>query len=96
MTAGMIDKMSMVAPDDTAAPKSWNYIPTNLNQDALLGALRRLGVITGEARVVNALLAAGHKYPVKEVDAAMSKASVSIEDRFRLKAAMGRMGILGN
>jgi hypothetical protein len=39
--------------------------------------------------------AAGHRYTVKEIDGALTAANVPISDRFRLKAALDRNGLLG-
>jgi hypothetical protein len=95
MTAHQIDRMIAVAPSTTPAAASRPiYIPDRLDQPAILGVLRGLGVITVTAQAANTLLASGHKFSVKEVDEAMSKVSVSMIDRFKLKAAMSQHGIL--
>ena len=98
MTAHQIDRMNAVAPPTAPAaasrPGAPIYIPDRLDQPAILGVLRGLGVITVTAAAANTLLAGGHKFTIKEVDEAMSKVSISMIDRFKLKAAMSQHGIL--
>jgi hypothetical protein len=101
MIPGMIDKLTaVVAPIDTVAAKPFKSMPTNLNASAIVDVLRSLKLqvptsLTAAAAKGEALRASGHRFTVKEVDAALTAADVPISDRFRLKAALDRNGILG-
>ncbi len=76
------------------------YVPNNLNPRAIVGVLSLLGltipttVSAGVAK--DNLRASGHRFPVKEVDAALANANIPITDRFRLKMAMTDNGILAD
>lgn len=58
-------------------------------REELVGTLTALGVGTADK-----LSASDSKVAVKEIDAALSKANVEIQDRIRLKNAMARFGVL--
>jgi hypothetical protein len=75
-------------------------MPTDLNPNAIVGVLRSLQLqvptsLTAAAAKGESLRASGHRFTVKEVDAALTAANVPLSDRFRLKAALDRNGILG-
>jgi hypothetical protein len=95
-----IDSISAVAPSDTVGAQTFKFMPQNLNPSALVKTLGALGlyvptnVITAAAQGKH-LREANHRFSLKEVDAALSKAGVSISDRFKFKAAMTDNAILG-
>jgi hypothetical protein len=101
MIPGMIDRMTaVVAPSDAVAAKPFKNVPTNLNPSAVVDVLRSLKLqvptsLTAAAAKGESLRATGHKFTIKEVDAALTAANVPISDRFRLKAALDRNGLLG-
>lgn len=100
MIPGMIDKMNSVAPNETIAVRPFSHMPTDLNPNAIVGVLRSLQLqvptsLTAAAAKGKSLRASGHRFTVKEVDAALTAANVPLSDRFRLKAALDRNGILG-
>ena len=93
----MIEKMQAVAP----ATVTFRQMPPRLSPDAIVGTLAALGLtvstkLSAAAASGQPLRAAAHRFSLKEVDAALSKADVQITDRFRLKEAMSQNGILGN
>jgi hypothetical protein len=95
MTAGTIDRLHAV----TANPGAVTYIPNKLDASALVGVLQRLGLtiptsVSAAASRGEPLSASRHRFGIKEVDAALSMSNVTVGDRFRLKTAMGRNGIL--
>jgi hypothetical protein len=101
MASGMIDKMNAVAPNETVTPRPFSHMPMSLHANAIVGVLRSLNLqvptsLTAAAAKGEALRTSGHRFPVKEVDAALTAANVPISDRFRFKAALDRNGILGN
>lgn len=93
MTTQTLDRMNAAQ-----GAKRLTYIPTNLEPRALLDVLHRLGLAipTKLAAAASAgdLRASGHRFTIKEIDAALSQANVMLSDRFRVKTAMGRNGIL--
>ena len=98
MPPGIIDRIQAVTP---AATKPFKNMPVRLTADAVVGTLRALGLAipTSLATAVAAgqpLRAAAHRFPLKEIDAALTQANVPITDRFRFKEAMSQNGILGN
>jgi hypothetical protein len=100
MTAGYIDHITASAPD-TVGVQTFKRMPDSLTAGTLVKTLESLGLVVPSAMVLQAgqggkLRDAGHRFTVKEVDAALSKAGVPISDRFRLKAAMTANQILGN
>ena len=96
-----IEKMTAIAGDPPAAPRPGrlNSIPTNLDAANIVRTLADLGLaiptsIRAAAAKGERLRAAGHKFGMKEIDGALSAANIPISDRFLLKTAMGRNGIL--
>ena len=102
MIPGTIDKLTAVAPSsDAIAPKPFKRMPTNLNASAIVDVLRSLNLqvptsLTAAAAKGESLRASGHRFAVKEIDAALTAANVPISDRFRFKNALDRNGLLGN
>jgi hypothetical protein len=102
MTTHMIDKIQAIATSPlAAAPRPFSHMPTSLNASVIVAVLRSLNLmvptkLTAAAAKGEPLRASDHRYSVKEVDAALTKANVPIGDRFRFKAALDRNGILGN
>jgi hypothetical protein len=99
MTTGMIDRMNAVAPNETAAADVISRVPTNLNASAIVCVLRNLNLqvptsLTVAAAKGESLRASGHRYTVKELDAALTAANVPISDRFRFKRVLERNGLL--
>lgn len=74
------------------------YIPASLDPRTLVDTLVRLGLIIptklAAAAAQGDLRASGHFFTIKEVNEALATANVTISDRFRVKTAMGRAGIL--
>jgi hypothetical protein len=109
MTAGIIDKLmdvvqvalqEGVTPNNTTPYKPFKNVPTNLNASVLVGVLRSLNLqvptsLTAAAAKGESFRASGHRYTIKELDAALTAANVPISDRFRLKQALTHNGILG-
>ena len=92
----VIDKLHAIAATD---PAPLRYVPTNLDPRTLVGVLQRLNLVV-PAKLSAAAFggqppsASGHRFTIKEVDAALVNANVGISDRIRLKAAMGHSGIM--
>ena len=100
MTAGTIDKLSAVT-DNTVAVKPFKSMPMSLTANALVTTLQSLGLVVPTSLTAAVgkglqLRTTEHRFPLREVDAALSKHNVPITDRFRLKAAMVQNQILGN
>lgn len=79
---------------DTPNPNNWMDRQRSLSvkagtREELTSTLTALGVGTAAT-----LSASDSKIAVKEIDAALSKANVEIQDRIRLKNAMARFGVL--
>lgn len=83
----------VTALDRYQASRTAVQIKTN-TQSELVGTLSALGAVSVSAAAATTLFASGHKLPVAEIDAALSRAKVGIQDRIRLKNAMARFGIL--
>jgi hypothetical protein len=94
----VIDKIQAVTPATSA---TFRQMPTNLGPGAVVATLQALGLnvpsqLAAVAAKGEALRAAAHRYPLKEVDAALAKADVPLADRFRFKTALDRNGLLGS
>jgi len=99
MTAGMIANMQAISTSPPVAAKPFKSMPTNLTPSAIMDVLRGLSLqvptsLTAAAAKGESLRASGHRFTVKEVDAALTAANVPISDRFRLKQALTHNGIL--
>ncbi len=98
--------MTFYATDRMHAAASGRTPPRGLNGNlenprTLVTVLQDLGLMVPSSLQVTAasgqsLRAASHKYTVKEVDAAIAKANLSMSDGMRLKSCMSRAGILPN
>lgn len=96
----IIERLTAVT-DDTAPIRLFVSVPSNLTANAVVKTLQSLGLtvptsLTAAAGKGLQLRTAEHRFPLREVDAALSKANVPITDRFRLKQAMVHNQILGN
>lgn len=99
MTVGILTKLQAVSPAIPPAAPTLQHLPGNLgNPHALLWALQGVGLMVptklSAAAATGNLRASGHRYPVTEVDAALSRTSLSLSERMRLKSAMGHAGII--
>ncbi len=99
MPAGILTKIHAVTPDTPPAAPTLQHLPGNLgNPHTLLWALQGVGLMVPTKLSASAstgnLRASGHRYPVIEVDAALSKTSLPLSERMRLKSAMGHAGII--
>ena len=96
MTAYTIDKIHAV---QSSSPKL-THVPHSLNASALVEVLRGLNLMVPTSLAAAAsgggdpLHASGHAYTVSEVDAALSRSNLTLGDRFKIKTAMSRNGIL--
>ena len=92
-----IPEIQSVSPD---APRGLQRLSGNMdNPIALVGALASIGLdvpagMTIAASTGKPLRTTGHQYSVCEVDAALRNTGLSVAERMRLKAAMGRAGLL--
>jgi|SRR5665213_2724169 len=96
----IIERLNAVT-DDTAPAKPFKSVPSNLTPNEVVQTLRSLGLLVPTKLAAAAgqgqhLRTAEHRFPLKEVDAALSKHDVPISDRFRFKQAMVANQILGN
>lgn len=95
-----IDRMTAIGSNPAVAPgHRLTYIPPNLNAANIVHTLAGLGLtiptaITAAAAKGEPLITSRHKFSIKEIDGALSRADVSIADRFRLKTALSANGIL--
>jgi hypothetical protein len=101
MTPGTLDYIKAVAPTETAvAARPFRSVPHHLTANALVNTLQSLGLqvpmrMTAAVGLGRQLRTAGHRFPLKEVDAALSRHDVPVTDRFRLKSVMASNFILG-
>ncbi len=101
MTTATIDKLNAVAPQaGQATAPSLERLPGDLgNQRTLVGVLQSLGLVVPSSLSAAAskgqpLRASGHCYTRRTVDGALSRTNFSMQERMRLKAAMGHAGII--
>ena len=105
MTRGTIDRLH-AAPDavtnnDATNKQPISRIPHRLDARTVVAVLQ--GLLVAVPPGVQATVArgeaprkAGHRFTVAEVDAALKNANIPVSDRFRLKMALDRNGLLGN
>lgn len=78
--------------DSPSAPSNWmdrgKVAIRTSTQNELLNTMMGLGLYTVSRDAATALIANGHKLPMAEIDAALTKAKVETVDRIKLKAAM--------
>jgi hypothetical protein len=93
MTAVKIDKISsaVISGDQTKRPtRPLTYLPARLDAEACLKVLE---LIDPEAKTSD-IAAARKSVNVASLDSALEYTSLSISDKFRLKAALSEHGIL--
>jgi hypothetical protein len=95
MTSHVFDRLHAVSVNDGKPV----HIPTHIDANALVSSLQSLGLmvptsVSAAAAKGEPLRASRHRFTLKEIDGALSKANVDISDRFRLKTAMSQNGIL--
>jgi hypothetical protein len=96
-----IERLHAVAPTAGATtPAPLIRLPGDLaNPRTMVGVLNSLGLtvpnsLSAAAYKGESLRASGHRYAPNVVDAALSKTNFSLQDRMRLKSAMGHAGII--
>ena len=94
----VIDKLHAVT-EEAAAVRPFKSVPHHLTANALVTTLQSLGLmvpmkVTAAVGRGLQLRTAGHRFSLKEVDAALSRHDVPITDRFRLKSVMAKNLIL--
>lgn len=91
----VIDRMNAVTAANWIDQKKNGPVAIKTNsQNEVLQTLMSLGLFTCSAASATTLLANGHKLAIAEIDGALTKANVQVQDRIRLKSAMDRLGIL--
>jgi hypothetical protein len=98
----IIDRLNAVAEGTVHAVAANNgrpiYVPDRLDPRTLVGVLSQLGLVIPTAVsagvAADNLRASGHKFSIKETDAVMASANLSISDRIKLKAAMSQNNLI--